>query len=170
MAIDASGDALGAAVDGNVALIKPNRDELAGVVGRELPTLGAVADAAIEVRDGGVSGVVVSLGSSGALLADESGLMHGTAPTDVVKNTVGAGDAFMAGFLYGGGAGPDALREALSWGRAAVQSATTSFPPATDADRASVTLSTDLDRDLPCLLYTSPSPRDATLSRMPSSA
>ena len=25
-------------------------------------------------------------------------------------------------------------------------------------------------RDLPCLLYTSPSPRDATLSRMPSSA
>ena len=28
----------------------------------------------------------------------------------------------------------------------------------------------DLSRSLPCLLYTSPSPRDATLSRMPSSA
>ena len=27
-----------------------------------------------------------------------------------------------------------------------------------------------LDEDSPCLLYTSPSPRDATLSRMPSSA
>ena len=27
-----------------------------------------------------------------------------------------------------------------------------------------------LDPDTPCLLYTSPSPRDATLSRMPSSA
>jgi len=27
-----------------------------------------------------------------------------------------------------------------------------------------------LDQLLPCLLYTSPSPRDATLSRMPSSA
>ena len=27
-----------------------------------------------------------------------------------------------------------------------------------------------LDADIPCLLYTSPSPRDATLSRMPSSA
>ena len=26
------------------------------------------------------------------------------------------------------------------------------------------------DQDIPCLLYTSPSPRDATLSRMPSSA
>ena len=28
----------------------------------------------------------------------------------------------------------------------------------------------DLERRYPCLLYTSPSPRDATLSRMPSSA
>ena len=28
----------------------------------------------------------------------------------------------------------------------------------------------DVERYLPCLLYTSPSPRDATLSRMPSSA
>ena len=27
-----------------------------------------------------------------------------------------------------------------------------------------------LDQGIPCLLYTSPSPRDATLSRMPSSA
>ena len=32
-------------------------------------------------------------------------------------------------------------------------------------------LDTDLSRqEMPCLLYTSPSPRDATLSRMPSSA
>eukprot|EP00830_Metopus_es_P010678 TRINITY_DN20307_c0_g1_i1.p1 TRINITY_DN20307_c0_g1~~TRINITY_DN20307_c0_g1_i1.p1 ORF type:complete len:105 (-),score=18.55 TRINITY_DN20307_c0_g1_i1:7-282(-) len=27
-----------------------------------------------------------------------------------------------------------------------------------------------IDKDIPCLLYTSPSPRDATLPRMPSSA
>ena len=31
-------------------------------------------------------------------------------------------------------------------------------------------LGVDFDRDFICLLYTSPSPRDATLSRMPSSA
>ena len=31
-------------------------------------------------------------------------------------------------------------------------------------------ISKDLNYELPCLLYTSPSPRDATLSRMPSSA
>lgn len=149
MAIDASGAALRAAVEGNAALIKPNRDELSDVVGRDLETLGDVVDAAIEVRDGGVGGVVVSLGSSGAVLVDQSGVVHGTAPTNIVKNTVGAGDAFLAGFLAGGGAGPDALASGLSWGRAAVQSASTSFPPATDEDRAAVSLTEDIDRSLP---------------------
>ena len=39
---------------------------------------------------------------------------------------------------------------------------------ATVADEEGIV--TILDTDMPCLLYTSPSPRDATLSRMPSSA
>lgn len=149
MAIDASGAALKAAVEGNASLIKPNRDELSDVVGRNLETLGDVVDAAIEVRDGGVGGVVVSLGSSGAVLIDETGIVHGTAPTSDVRNTVGAGDGFLAGFLAGGGVGPDALASALSFGRAAVQSASTAFDPATDEDRAAVTLTTEIDRELP---------------------
>lgn len=149
MAIDASGRALRAAVDGNVALIKPNRDELADVVERELPTLGDVVDAAIEVRDGGVGGVVVSLGSSGAVLVDSAGVVYGTAPTSTVKNTVGAGDAFLAGFLAGGGSGPEALSEGLAWGRAAVGSASTAFPPATNEDRDAVSLTTEFDRSQP---------------------
>lgn len=149
MAIDASGAALKAAVDGNAALIKPNRDELADVVGRELETLGDVVDAALEVRDGGVGGVVVSLGSSGAVLIDETGVVHGVAPTNDVRNTVGAGDGFLAGFLAAGGVGPDALASALSFGRAAVQSASTAFDPATDEDRAAVSLTSEIDRSLP---------------------
>lgn len=149
MAIDASGDALKAAVDGKAALIKPNRDELADVVGRELETLGEVVDAAIEVRDSGVGGVVVSLGSSGAVLVDDTGIVHGVAPTSEVRNTVGAGDGFFAGFLAAGGVGPDALASALSFGRAAVHSPSTAFDPATDEDRAAVSLTTDIDRSLP---------------------
>lgn len=149
MAIDASGAALAAAVEGNAALIKPNRDELASVVGRELSTLGDVVDAAIEVRDGGVGGVVVSLGSSGAVLIDETGVVHGTAPTNNVRNTVGAGDGFLAGFLAGGGVGPDALASALAFGRAAVQSPSTAFPSPTNEDRAAVTLTEEIDRNLP---------------------
>ena len=37
-------------------------------------------------------------------------------------------------------------------------------------DIEKITSSDDLRAAFPCLLYTSPSPRDATLSRMPSSA
>ena len=40
----------------------------------------------------------------------------------------------------------------------------------TDELRARALDGAELDELLPCLLYTSPSPRDATLSRMPSSA
>ena len=40
----------------------------------------------------------------------------------------------------------------------------------TDAFEADPTSNFDIDGDGICLLYTSPSPRDATLSRMPSSA
>ena len=42
------------------------------------------------------------------------------------------------------------------------------FP--TSADEAKVLFQKILDKVIGCLLYTSPSPRDATLSRMPSSA
>ena len=41
-----------------------------------------------------------------------------------------------------------------------------------DAEQGAALLGITLTKrhDMPCLLYTSPSPRDATLSRMPSSA
>ena len=37
-------------------------------------------------------------------------------------------------------------------------------------DRVAIVLDGGQQMGMPCLLYTSPSPRDATLSRMPSSA
>lgn len=146
VAVDASGDALSQAVAGGCHLIKPNHHELAGLVGTELGTLGDVADAATEVQRSGVETVVVSLGADGALLVSSDGLVHGVAPTDMVRNTVGAGDAFLAGFLSVGGLGAESLAEALAWGRAAVRSPTTSFPPADDADRAQVRLTEVIDR------------------------
>ena len=39
-----------------------------------------------------------------------------------------------------------------------------------DATRRRIDLGYQIDRDINCLLYTSPSPRDRTRSRMPSSA
>jgi 1-phosphofructokinase len=47
-----------------------------------------------------------------------------------VLSTVGAGDSLLAGFLHGGGAGPDALRVGIAWATAAVQTPGTGVPPA----------------------------------------
>jgi 1-phosphofructokinase len=107
-------------------LVKPNADELAEVAGRPLRTLGDVADAAQMLLKRGVRTVLVSLGRHGALLvdADLPGPLHGVAAVHRVANTVGAGDAFLAGWLAAGSAGAtssDALANALRFGATAVE-------------------------------------------------
>ena len=44
------------------------------------------------------------------------------------------------------------------------------IPLPTSREKYTVLISPHVNKDASCLLYTSPSPRDATLSRMPSSA
>jgi len=145
-AVDASGAPLAHIAANGCDLIKPNHHELEELVGVSLRTLGDVVDAAADVQRGGVSTVLVSLGSDGAVLVDGNDVIFGSAPASEVGNTVGAGDGFLAGFLAGGGSGVSALREALAWGRAAVMSPTTAFPPASDADRRAVSVTTEFDR------------------------
>jgi 1-phosphofructokinase len=127
VAVDASGPALAAVLDndrdGLPHLIKPNAEELADVVGATLHTLGDVIAAARTLLDRGVVSVLVSLGGDGALLVDANlpEALHGTAPAQRVVNTVGAGDAFLAGFLAVPAGGADALASALRFGATAVE-------------------------------------------------
>ncbi len=98
--LDTSGPELKTwARSGFANLIKPNADELASLVGRELHTLGDAIDAGRELIDSGLEIALVSLGEDGALgiTADEVVWARARA-TDVI-NTTGAGDAFLAGFL-----------------------------------------------------------------------
>jgi 1-phosphofructokinase len=107
-------------------LVKPNAEELAEVTGRSLSTLGDVADAAQMLLARGVRTVLVSLGRDGALLvdADLPQPLHGTAAVRRVVNTVGAGDAFLAGWIaavQGRAPSADALANALRFGATAVE-------------------------------------------------
>lgn len=147
-AVDASGAPLTHIASAGCDLIKPNHHELEELVGATLPTLGDVVDAAADVQRGGVGAVLVSLGGDGALLVEGDMIAFGTSPTPAIGNTVGAGDGFLAGFLSAGGSGITSLGEALAWGRAAVRSPSTAFPPADDADRSAVLVTTDIDRSL----------------------
>ena len=120
LAVDTSGPDLREAALAGVALVKPNREELAAVVGKPLLSLGDVVDAAQQLRSWGAGAVLASLGADGAVLVDADGVIMGDSPVDRPRSSVGAGDALLAGFLAAGARGRDALREALAWGAAAV--------------------------------------------------
>lgn len=131
VAVDASGSALAAVLNNDRAglphLIKPNTDELAELLGVALHTVGDVTAAARALLTRGVRTVLVSLGGAGALLvdADLPEPLHGTAAARRVVNTVGAGDAFLAGFLAEPAGGAEALANALRFGATAVEHAGT---------------------------------------------
>jgi 1-phosphofructokinase len=137
IAVDTSGDALGAAVCAGAALVKPNTAELEELVGRPLSTIGDVITAAREVVQRGCGSGLVSLGPDGALLVDAYTASHAEASVEDVINTVGAGDALLAGFLAVGG-GSDALGTAVAWSVAAIRSPGTRMRAVTAADRGAV--------------------------------
>lgn len=120
-ALDTSGLPLTRAVrSGGLALVKPNDEELAELVGRELVTVGDVVEAAREVVAAGTRAVLVSLGAHGALLVSAQRSWWAGGPALVPQSTVGAGDSTLAGFLAGGGDAGERLRRAVAFGRAAV--------------------------------------------------
>ncbi|WP_042372049.1 PfkB family carbohydrate kinase, partial [Streptacidiphilus neutrinimicus] len=82
-----------------VDILVPNREELASLVGHDLPDLHAVADAARQLR--GPAAVVVTLGREGALLCEDGAVAfvppHPVTPLD----TTAAGDAFCGALACG---------------------------------------------------------------------
>ncbi len=145
VAVDASGSGFLQAVAAGPDLIKPNHEELEELVGRELPTLADVLEAANSVVAGGVAMVVVSLGSDGALAVTADGHWFATAAVTAPLSTVGAGDCLLAGLLHALQRGADpqtAIASAVAWGSAAVSLPGSRVPEPKDI--ASITVSTDL--------------------------
>jgi 1-phosphofructokinase len=140
VAVDTSGPALETVMAAGPTLVKPNREELAEVTGRQLLTISDVVEAANRLRDLGAVAVLASLGAEGALLVDKDGAIHGRTPAVPPLSSVGAGDAMLAGFLAGGGKGADALIEGLAWGAAAVLQPGSGMPSPADIDRSAVRL------------------------------
>jgi ribokinase len=79
-----------------VDLLSPNRSEAETLVGRPLPTIGAVAEAARELVARGAGAVVITLGGDGALLCAEGATLHLPAMAVDAVDATAAGDAFKA--------------------------------------------------------------------------
>ena len=96
--LDASGAALANAIDSNPYYIKPNEDEIKGLVGCDASSEEEIAQAALQLHKNGISYVVVSMGSRGALAACNEGIIRGVPPRIQAVNTVGCGDSMTAAF------------------------------------------------------------------------
>lgn len=126
--VDGSGDVLRLALEARPDLIKPNVDELADLTGHVIGTFGDVVVAAQQARARGAGAVLASLGPDGALLVDGDGVLYGSATGIPFVNSVGAGDALLAGFFGGGQTREERLATAMLWASSAVAHPTTLFP------------------------------------------
>ena len=80
-------------------LIKPNEEEIVAYLGKEIGHISEAFDAAEAIYAKGVSNVMISLGSNGAVLACGDGIFFANAPKILPLSTIGAGDSSIAGFL-----------------------------------------------------------------------
>jgi len=101
LVFDSSRAALDAGLLAGPWLVKPNRRELEMWAGRSLPELSDIITAAHQLREQGISHVVVSLGAEGALWVNASGAWLAKPPACEIVSTVGAGDSMVGGLIYG---------------------------------------------------------------------
>jgi 6-phosphofructokinase 2 len=99
--LDTDGDALKVGLQAQPDAIKPNIHELGRLFGHELSAMDEIVGAAQEVRRQGVDVVLVSMGAQGILLVGQKERYLAVPPQVAVKNTIGAGDSAVAGFVYG---------------------------------------------------------------------
>lgn len=101
--VDATKDLLVNVLEYHPFLIKPNNFELGEIFGiDDLRDKKTVVELARQLQAKGAVNVLVSMAGDGAVLVAEDGSVHeAEAPKGIVKNSVGAGDSMVAGFMYG---------------------------------------------------------------------
>jgi 1-phosphofructokinase family hexose kinase len=113
--LDASGSALVAGLAAAPYLVKPNALEASQAVGVAIDGEEDAYRAAQTLLDRGVQMVALSLGADGLLLADPHRSVRVRPPVIRALNTVGAGDALLAGLVWALALGYP-LEEAARWG------------------------------------------------------
>lgn len=102
--VDATRDLLTNVLKYKPFLIKPNHFELGEMFGTELKTDAEIVGYAGRLKEMGAVNVLVSMAGDGALLLDENGRTHRCKACEgTVRNSVGAGDSMVAGFIAGCG-------------------------------------------------------------------
>ena len=121
--LDAAGPALRAALTARPDVVKPNRLELAELVGRTLDDLDDLLAASGTLVEAGAGSVLVSLGAEGLVAVTPAGSFQVRVPSPVAGNPTGAGDALAAAVARGlrrGDDWPSCLADGVSVAAASV--------------------------------------------------
>lgn len=102
IAVDATGELLLNVLPYKPFLVKPNNHELGEIFNVTLKSRDEVVPYAKKLQKKGARNILVSMAGKGAVLVTENGeVLMSKAPEGKVKNSVGAGDSMVAGFLAG---------------------------------------------------------------------
>lgn len=100
--VDATKDLLLNVLKYKPFLIKPNHFELGEMFGVKLTTNEEIIHYASKLKEMGAVNVLVSMAENGALFLEEHGKIYNCGVCQgTVKNSVGAGDSMLAGFIAG---------------------------------------------------------------------
>lgn len=102
IAVDATRDLLMNVLEYHPFLIKPNNHELGEIFGVTITEKKDVVTYGKKLKEMGARNVLVSMAGDGAvLIAEDGNVFEAEAPKGKVRNSVGAGDSMVAGFLAG---------------------------------------------------------------------
>ncbi|WP_342044184.1 1-phosphofructokinase [Bacillus sp. OTU530] len=96
---DTSGPALQEIIEEKLFLIKPNHHELGELFETTITSKEESIAYAKRLVESGIQNVIVSMAGAGALLITNHKILYANAPKGTVKNSVGAGDSTIGGFL-----------------------------------------------------------------------
>ena len=100
--VDATKDLLLNVLKYKPFLIKPNNHELGEIYNVVLKTDDEIIEYARKLQEQGAQNVLISMAGDGAILIDSQGNSYKSGvPKGKVKNSVGAGDSMVAGFIAG---------------------------------------------------------------------
>ncbi|MGZ0040505.1 1-phosphofructokinase [Paenibacillus ottowii] len=97
--IDTTGEALMKALVHKPLLIKPNHHELAELFGVTIHSEEEIVTYGRKLLEAGAKNVLISMAGEGALFITADEVYHANVPAGTVKNSVGAGDSMIAGFV-----------------------------------------------------------------------
>ena len=99
--VDAEGSSLELALKANPWLVKPNRVEAEMLLGNKIQDLSDAIAAARKIQALGAQNVLLSLGGEGAIMLTKYSCFQASPPRVQAKNTIGCGDALLAGAIVG---------------------------------------------------------------------